>query len=1139
MDNFFQCRQLFSALYPDVSFRKSDPNSQGTLEWIASSEAFSAWRQSESIAILHIFGTPGSGRTMFSASISSHSQQILTKISTTLAFHFNRSDDRRQTRRDLLLSFIRQLLFKRRSPFRDAYVQQLYKSMKCSPLWSDEHLWGLLRAMLIANTEMSTLCIVDGLEECDSTRAQILHDFKVLQGYAKASLKFIITSQQDPELATMIGASFSLDLDKEDGVKDDRVTYTKERAKNAKIPNLTNEMMSKVERSYASFLQIDIFFSQLESQSSTATADTINQVFENLADNLKLAALYETAVRKISGLPTNEREWSLKSLSWLLFSPRPLKIGEFAVAIAVHSGARSFSELGDGNLQQIRILKERLGILVKVHGNEVHLVHHTAKEFLIENGDKFGINVSDVRGLWGQLSMTCLTYLRFKDFKDSDSFISGTDLKSRLEIPRAHCYAFLCYAASHWPLFCQLALDQESHLQKEDLVSEAMEFLKVHLDIDWWTELYDILRYPLSSQLPESPENLESGSEKSDDSQSISSSIPSSSTFHFYSGPTSRWENILYAAAYTGVTHIVDVLIGQNSYTQDDRLFALGIAVEAGSTSTVRLLLKSIDSSQRRKIIEFLEMACAAGYDTIIRDFITWLKDHKTHSEIAVKNEPISTSDLQQKPTKSASDEQREFHDVADVKEQSQPEALKIDHEEQIEETKPSQSTSVVESEDDDGDSRSTGIVVIEDGSEDDNEDNSGDDSEDDNEESILGRCLCTAAGAGHINVVRTLVEAGADVEMTLEDNSTALILAAKRGFDSIIRVLTGAKLTAEDDDSLTALHHAASNGHVAAVRALYEGFGKLEPRYCDKEPLHLAAEGGHVDVVRELISQRVNIEVKSRSDDYTALFSALYANQPAVFKTLLESGANMEALDDEFAPLHSACRKDIYDGIMDLLLEHGADPDIRGYKGFRPLHVAADCNVITAVKKLLEAGADENAVSQGVRWTPLLLAAAEGDFDAITLLLENGADVNARLRSPRDGVTALFFAADEPKVFDKLLEYDADRTIVDGCKRTVLFYTVGGLNVEGTKSMLQFGINKSAKDKFGRTALDIALKPEVWNVLSSGPEAEPYPNGITCAELLDGRNYDREYVCTICERDIENEFFYRKYTLLISFTVS
>ncbi|CAM9535609.1 unnamed protein product [Chrysoparadoxa australica] len=111
-------------------------------------------------------------------------------------------------------------------------------------------------------------------------------------------------------------------------------------------------------------------------------------------------------------------------------------------------------------------------------------------------------------------------------------------------------------------------------------------------------------------------------------------------------------------------------------------------------------------------------------------------------------------------------------------------------------------------------------------------------------------------------------------------------------------------------------------------------------------------------------------------------------------------------------SPLHLAARL-CFEGGMALLIENGADVNVKDGLGYTPLHTvcvsssgsdsAADC-----ARLLLEAGAycDEPDI-EGV--TPLLLAAREGAVELVSQLLRAGA---SRTAMDHGGNTALHVAA-------------------------------------------------------------------------------------------------------------------------------
>jgi ankyrin repeat protein len=127
------------------------------------------------------------------------------------------------------------------------------------------------------------------------------------------------------------------------------------------------------------------------------------------------------------------------------------------------------------------------------------------------------------------------------------------------------------------------------------------------------------------------------------------------------------------------------------------------------------------------------------------------------------------------------------------------------------------------------------------------------------------------------------------------------------------------------------------------------------------------------------------------------------------VRRLLLEHGAEVDVRDNEGeTALHCAATNG-HHKVVALLLEHGAEVDAEGYPGLTPLDLAATNGHYKAGALLLKRGARVNARTEG-SLTPLDLAAINGHCRVASLLLKRGADVNA---GDKDGLlTPLHLAA-------------------------------------------------------------------------------------------------------------------------------
>jgi len=128
--------------------------------------------------------------------------------------------------------------------------------------------------------------------------------------------------------------------------------------------------------------------------------------------------------------------------------------------------------------------------------------------------------------------------------------------------------------------------------------------------------------------------------------------------------------------------------------------------------------------------------------------------------------------------------------------------------------------------------------------------------------------------------------------------------------------------------------------------------------------------------------------------------------------EALLQQGADVNSVDsDGDSALYYALSNGNFH-IVDLLLRHGANPNIAGMSG-NPLQVAADQGWSGVVASLLSHGADADHRGTG-GLTATMLAAGSGKTDVLRSLCAAGANLDAL---DDDGDTALFYAASRGQV--------------------------------------------------------------------------------------------------------------------------
>ena len=128
---------------------------------------------------------------------------------------------------------------------------------------------------------------------------------------------------------------------------------------------------------------------------------------------------------------------------------------------------------------------------------------------------------------------------------------------------------------------------------------------------------------------------------------------------------------------------------------------------------------------------------------------------------------------------------------------------------------------------------------------------------------------LSLATNRHHDQVVKVLIDAGADVNKGSGDKSRVLHWAAKHNRCAIIEVLLkkGASVNEVDGFGRTALSYAAEEGHNDAIRLLLGADADINTQgFYERTPLHLAALKGRIFSVRLLLAAGASKLIKDAS---------------------------------------------------------------------------------------------------------------------------------------------------------------------------------------------------------------------------------------------------------------------------------
>jgi ankyrin repeat protein len=157
---------------------------------------------------------------------------------------------------------------------------------------------------------------------------------------------------------------------------------------------------------------------------------------------------------------------------------------------------------------------------------------------------------------------------------------------------------------------------------------------------------------------------------------------------------------------------------------------------------------------------------------------------------------------------------------------------------------------------------------------------------------------LSAACAAGHIDVVRLLVERKANLELTDIDGSTPLVRAAAAGHLEVIRLLVelGDPLVFKNPEQGYSALHVAVRHHACIELLLDAGIAVDTPdRNGWTSILFAINANAPISVIRLLIARGANLQT-SRAGGYTALHFAVASGRPDIVQLLLDHGADLAA---------------------------------------------------------------------------------------------------------------------------------------------------------------------------------------------------------------------------------------------------
>lgn len=482
------CFRCFSVVdYQNIK-DEVPPRVPGTCEWILNHPKYLMWLNAQETKLLWITADPGCGKTVLAKSlIDEHLLSLDASPADNVCYFFFKDEDQKTRSPAAAIStFLHQLftqdpsLLGRAIPFFQRHGDKLCERLS--------ELWKLFLEVTVCPEAGRTICVIDALDECaDDMRDSMI---RLLRGVCSQpedypKLKFLVTSQ--PRVS-MTESLFGIKLGSEIRLMGEnaeekghiyleiksfikaRVDSFRRLREQVGIHDDAHESLRHKldEIENRTYLWVSLVFSELEKTPGIA-AERLQQKLDELPPTVEAA--YERILER-----SKDANKARKILQIIVAAARPLTITEINVALAVSERTGSQGLVLEPEATFPATLQASCGSFLDIKNSRVHLIHQSAKKFLLNYGIgtasicseswKYSLNADDSNYV---LADICTSYLLLPEF-EKDIVV---DLE-RFVLPDATQHSFLSYAAAYWT----------SHLEKSaakatrSLLEKAIRLIK-------------------------------------------------------------------------------------------------------------------------------------------------------------------------------------------------------------------------------------------------------------------------------------------------------------------------------------------------------------------------------------------------------------------------------------------------------------------------------------------------------------------------------------------------------------------------------------------------------------------------------------------------------------------------------------
>ncbi|PWW75243.1 hypothetical protein C7212DRAFT_358351 [Tuber magnatum] len=452
-------RCLYKSDYVSHRHRVAAP-AEGTCIWVTKHVKYEEWLEKKGLGLLWLSADPGCGKSVIASFLVGHLREI--RKDAIVCYFFFKDDNEEQRSATFALCAILHQLFGKNEPLHRYALEEF--RLKAERFTGEmDALWGILVNAAADRECGDVICVVDGLDECESkTRGQLIGRMTALFGSQTSDtpLKFLVTSRPYHEIEMGLGSptttirlkgegevsSITADVNRviEKGIEE-LESYWEQRGW---LGNLRNLLELSADRT---FLWVSLVLEILKE-----CEDGSLEEFTEIATSVPrdLPQVYTKILDKTKN-PGGARQ----VLRIVVAAARPLTLAEMHAALRITPDHTAIKGLGQPPPQYERTVKDLCGLFVRIVDSKVYLVHQTAKEFLVKGELKgqgnwqYTLSPADSNLM---LADICISYLALQDFENDplpiDSFSGAPEklLDSTRRICKGGSNKFLTWLKVYW-----------------------------------------------------------------------------------------------------------------------------------------------------------------------------------------------------------------------------------------------------------------------------------------------------------------------------------------------------------------------------------------------------------------------------------------------------------------------------------------------------------------------------------------------------------------------------------------------------------------------------------------------------------------------------------------------------------------